>query len=558
MKKKIIILSVICLLLIAAYVITLCILVIMPVKVLNSKYAGRDINTSLVNNTESYYIKFAKVVPYGFPFKLAIKVVGWTEESKVGKIECLSPLFLGYDLIEQKLFGRYAGETLAWHKPLQSKFGSKVSTEDYELSIKISFLKIIKILFSKNINSFEIVNFINAVELKSGKEQIFDIVGHEKLYDQDFKNMKLTFVKRKHYTDIQDFLNNLPSQIDFEQNAKINEIVLLKRALPPTILFGLNLPYVMSGSSKITLKLNQPNIADLTRDLEVYANVADSTSDVHEARGEITYKGKINHNDADIYFKINSEIEIKSGFFNKVFESLKNLIHIANLSNKDDSLKEGSPVNWIADNFLTHIDNAAIRELEGHKYLMNLDVNFGHKDKDIKITINDLSLFSGKTGIVMRGDNKVGRDFSWMIKGDIGINNQPRAADLLVRKDIFGVFSKFSSRSRELYADVSGQFLKSISEHPQTTSDNINLEYSFGSKQLSKGKIGTVNADNLSVLFDLALYKEAVKRASATGNTAEIVQELVPTLSLDKQKALEKLITNPTVVEQNTWNELIK
>lgn len=558
MKKKIIIPVVICLLLIIIYIVTWCILVLVPVRELNSRFAGRDINTSLVNNTESYYIKFAKVVPYGFPFKFGIKVVDWTEESKVGKIECLSPLFFGYDLIEQKLFGRYAGETLAWHKPLQSKFGSKMSTEDYELSIKISFLKIVKILFSKNINSFEIVNFINALELKSGKEQIFDIVSHEKLYDQDFKTMKLTFVKRKHYTDIQDFLENVPFQIDFEQNAKINEIVLLKRALPPTILFGLNLPYVMSGSSKITLKLNQPNIADLTRDLEVYANVADSTSDVHEGRGEISYKGKINHNDANIYIQINSEIEIKSGLFSKVFDSLKSLIHIVNLSNKDDSLKEGSPVNWIADNVLDHLDNASIRELEGHKYLLNLDVNLGNQDQEIKIIINDLSLFSGKTGVVMRGDNKVGRDFSWMIKGDIGINNQPRVADLLIRKDLLGVFSKFSSQSRELYADVSGQFLKSISEHPQTISDNINLEYSFGSKQLNKGKIGTVNADNLSVLFDLALYKEAVKRAGTTGNTAEILQELVPTLSVDKQKALEKIIINPTIVEQNTWDELIK
>jgi len=558
MKKKIIIPLVISLLLVTVYTVFWCLLIVMPARELNKYYAGKDINTSLISGRENYYIKFTKVAPYGFPFKLGFKIVGWTEESKVGKIEALSPFYIGYDLIAQKLFGHYSGETLAWHKPLQSKFGSNIKTEDYELSIKVSFLKVLKIMLSSTVDKFEIVNFIEALELNSGKEQIFDSVGHEKLYDQDYKNLKLTFEKRKYYTSLKDFLENQPSQIDIEQNAKINEAILFKRAIPPTILFGLNLPFVMSGSNKITLKINEPHIENFIKDLEVYYKATDSVSDIHQAQAEIVYKGKINNKDADIYFKINSELDVKPGFFDKIFQSLKYITNFVELNNKDNLLKEGSPFKWLTHNLIERLNNPVIRELEGHKYIFNLDVNLKNKSRKLSAAINDFNIFSGKTGVVFRGENKVDQDLNWSIGGQLGFNNQPRITELLLKKDVFGLLPNFSNDAKDLYALVADQFVKSISDAPLSKSDDITLEYSFGSKQLKKGKIGKVNVENLSVLFDLALYKEAVKKIGSTGYTPNMLQELAPTLTLEKQAALEKIIVNPTIVEQDTWNELIK
>jgi hypothetical protein len=558
MKKKIIIPLVISLLLIVAYTVFWCLLIVMPARELNKYYAGRDINTRVISGRESYYIKFTKVVPYGFPFKLGFKIIGWTEESKVGKIEALSPLHIGYDLIAQKLYGHYAGETLAWHKPLQSKFGSNIKTENYELAIKIPFFKVLNIMLSKEVDKFEIVNFIETLELNSGKEQVFDSVGHEKLYDQDFKNLKLTFKKRKYYTSVKDFLENQPSQIDIEQSAKINETILFKRAMPPTILFGLNLPFFISGSNKITFKINEPHIENFIKDLEIYYKAIDSVSDIHQAQAEIVYKGKINNKDADISFKINSELDVKTGFFDKIFQSLKYITNFVELNNRDDFLKEGSPFKWLTHNLIERLNNPVIRELEGHKYLLNVDVNLKNKSRELSIAVNDFNIFSGKTGMALRGENKVDQNMSWSIGGRLGFNNQPRITELLIKKDVFGLLPNFSNDAKDLYATVSDQFVKSLSDSPLSKSDDITLEYSFGSKQLKKGKIGKINVENLSVLFDLALYKEAVKKIGSTGHTPNMLQELAPTLTFEKQAALEKIIVNPTTVEQDTWNELIK
>ena len=77
---------------------------------INKQYANQQINIIEPSQGLEYYIKFDKVTPVGYPFKIAIKFINWSEEGQSNKIEYKDPLIIGYDLFKNRIFIHFAGE----------------------------------------------------------------------------------------------------------------------------------------------------------------------------------------------------------------------------------------------------------------------------------------------------------------------------------------------------------------------------------------------------------------------------------------------------------------
>jgi hypothetical protein len=133
---------------------------------INQKYAGTDLNIEETDNNsnQQYLIKFSKVQPYGFPFKLGVSVINWQEESINRAIEFTSPINIGYDLLKQNLFINFSGEAFGRFKPVQRGFGVRFYNDNCVLSAKIPLnFKLFEIVRSKK-DLFEVINLIENIK----------------------------------------------------------------------------------------------------------------------------------------------------------------------------------------------------------------------------------------------------------------------------------------------------------------------------------------------------------------------------------------------------------
>ncbi len=183
---------------------------------INKQYGNQSINTQLIHkNSPEHYIKFTKISPYGFPFKLAFHIIGWQEDGQDNTLELQSPINIGYDFLTQSTFLSYSGKIIGRYKPVERGFGVIFNTKNYSCTIKIPCsIKLFKI-FSQHKNPFEIINFIQEIKLNSEQTQIFDLSDQKKLYDEAYNSISFTLERRKYYLDIEDFkkLMRLPNLI---------------------------------------------------------------------------------------------------------------------------------------------------------------------------------------------------------------------------------------------------------------------------------------------------------------------------------------------------------
>ncbi|RYE06510.1 MAG: hypothetical protein EOP33_04885 [Rickettsiaceae bacterium] len=514
---------------------------------INSQYSNKYINQEyLAKEDNKYLIRFKKITPTGFPFKIAFKVIGWTEDNKVGKTEYLNNVYLGYNLLQQNFFLKYSGEALAWYKPLESKFGSKITVNDYIYSAKVpTSIKNIKQFIAQNRanNSndlFQIINFIEKLSISSGKMQVKDLVNSELLYEQEHKIIEMLFDKRIYYKNIEDFFSNVPHEIEIWQKAKVNKVVLNRLVMPPSILFSVDLPVKFDGENKILIKLNQPRFEDILRDCEVHYQAIRSDSSLHKGEAEIHYVGKIaeDRKNINISLKIDANFLLKKGFFDSAFYSLKHLTDLSNSKDMSNILKEQKFVNMILGNYLSNLNNSTLRKLENRDYNLKLDLALLKNDEEINLALNHASIFSDKTGINFKGvtDNR-----DAYLKGVLSFHNYQVIANLLLIDDLFGLLRNFSSPARHVYFTTAIEFLRSISDHPTSNANNISFEYFINHNKLSESKIGNIELANLMTIFNHTLYRKATEETNNSSNRSdEFLMELLPTLKLQDIERIQK------------------
>lgn len=561
MKKKIIVFTVV--LSTPIFIYTLCWLWLLfsASHQLNNQLANKNINFSSTN--QAHYVKFQKIIPSGFPFKIAFKVIGWTEENNIGKLICVDPIYVGYDILKQELYGRYDGEITALYKPLELKFGSRIITKDYIFSLKLPLKKrLFELLANSDLDKFAVFNYAQDLQLTIGKTKIYDLINDEKFYDQDFRAFKISFIKRKNYTSLEDFVSNIPNEVNIIIDNKIQQSTFEKKLIPSNFLFAFNIPFILNGRTDIKVKFNQPLLANIPKDLEfnmIYSGIYAPTLE-QQNRTTIFYKGQIldKEKKSDVRLLVNSTFTLEKGVFDKIFKSLKYLTTIRKNETFMEILRENKSMQMIIGGYIDRLDNPHSRQLEGRKYRFDLDLKLSSDPKATTLAVNDLGLFSNNTGLRVQGKNTLDMNAIWNIKGLSTINNYSLLIDLIVKKDMLGIMRNFSADACNIYAAATTNFLKSVSDYPNSDSQDLSFEYNASSQDFNNAKIGSTEFKNLGALYNFALYKKVIETIKPGEDVAQRIKELLPSLDQKKIDILQQLIGQPANIDTQMWNEIIK
>jgi len=528
---------------------------------INKKYSNTDIS---VGESRQYFVKFSKVKPYGFPFKFGISVINWQEESINRKIDVVSPINIGYDLMKQDLFISFSGEAIGRFKPVERGFGVKFYSNDCILSVKMPLsFKILDIIKGKR-DLFEIINFVENIKFASGKVEIFDLVDSKKLYEEDHTIFTLGFDKSKYYTSKQDFLNNIPQELEVNYDTEISLSDIEDRTIPAgLLLYRLAWHNNFKFSANFLVTTNSSNYKDLDKDLTIKITNAKISSDGFENNMNLLYQGKSDGSgNNNSHILIDSHFKINQGFIQNLLDTVKKyhdrLTSIASV---------GKIYNYDAadDDLLYVINNSQQLDfslLENREYDFNLDINLA--TESYKLTrgqINNLSLYSKGSGFSLTNETIVNILKNSYSKGVIVANNYPKIIDVLGTYIYdFGKFKQLSVESKEVYKNGLSAFLKTISDHPNSSNSiDVSFEYEIDLSDINKAKIGTIDDINKIIpLYYVSLYRAAVKKVKIGEDPKQRIMELIPDFKEHKKILEECILPGFQEINENLWQEIIK
>lgn len=518
---------------------------------LNNNYAGEEINISAVEK-DKYNVRIAKFSASGFPFKLKINLIEFTEEGQSTRALFKQPIVVGYDLLKQKLSISYSGEIINQYKPLESGFGSKIKIDDYRITTHIGLnYKLYKALST---NSFEIINFIEELKLSKQNLVITDLVDAKEIYNQPFEQMKIKLSKPKDYTNWHDVLINIPNQAEIDYEVKINKSEVHKKHMPGNMLIGFTWPAVFTAEAKLNITTNAKAIHDLRNNWHLNVVKLKTTSRMHESESSFSYNVKGN----DINFSTNSDVFIKQGFFLNALEFVDNIL----------ALVPKIPALIIAKNEIDYVIKNSLdfdfKNLENRKYnnKIRIDINLlKRNDKLVKFNSNikEFSLTSAKTGIVLNDQSTVDSNKSqYLSKGVLALYNYEKLIDMLMNNNYKFLSYSRDSQYKQLYNTAIKYFLRSISDYPKSKAPDITIEYAIDSNNIENTKIGTIGLTKLKILYYLALYKIGGDKFKFDETILRQLNDIIPQIRIEKNiidkilpqarekgsKIIQKLLSN--------------
>jgi hypothetical protein len=505
---------------------------------LNEKYAGKEFAINGVDKTE-YFITFNKVVPSGFPYKIAWKVIGWKEESRNAEIIYKSPLEFGYDLRLQQAFISYNGDIVASYKPAKLGFGSLLSIDKYNIAVDIPLnTELLKTLKAMK-DPVEIVNHVSEIKISTGKVEIFDLIDNEKFYDKEFERIKLSFVSSKTYENIKDLFDHLPQEykIQYVVKTKPNKAVI--RRLPVSLFYGFSaLPAGFDFTANAEIKTKGNNIKEFMKGLEVKADIICESSYVDLPDLKIHYKSGNYSDGRDFMLDTSSKVKIKSGMFDHIFEEYGLYA----------PLLIKSPLGGVVDQEIRYIiQNKEVfnfKDLENSSYEFGLKMNSSNTKNKKYLKIEDFSILSDKSGVRLKHEMQVGISprMDWFAKGVLYLTNYPAVIEFssgyIYR---FGKFKMLNDEARHLYVDVNKAFLKDISDHPQSTSSDLSFEYKINSNRLDQSIIGSIKFDQIITLYTLMLYQKLFDKVGHGGDVLSRMREILPQID-GNEPLLQKIL----------------
>ena len=534
---------------------------------INEQYALQNISARTVEGNKTV-IKFTTASPAWMLAKIAVKINGFVETSDVGTVECLAPIIVGYDLLKQSLFASFSGEAIASYEYRGSNLKAKINIQDRAYLIKIPLsIRLLKVLGSKK-DPFEIVNFIESGAIESQKITAIDMGDNELLCDEDFQYVKLSFDKSKYYIGIEDFLSNIPKRVDLYYSVRINPGSVKKPPLPNTLLFGAILPFASNIDWSLSAQTSQSSYQDILNDLTV--DIIDlgstgtgkknsfrysskmvgghlSTVDIIDLGSTGTgQKNSVRHSSQmigghpEIALTLSGIVCLEEGFIDKYISMIKYMTKYF-MPNYDPN------IHLMLENKINDIIQQinglkSLKELERRTYNVNLDMNISGAMDKAKVMINNLELASGKTGIQMRNDTTVFGYGKWHHKGDILFSNYSKLVDLL-SNDFYniGKYQPISDDARKLYIETNKHFVKSVSDHPESVSNDLSFKYDINLANFANSKIGSTDIGKISQLYYLDLYRHVAAILKPGENFEAKIRELIPQFDV-KEEILNSFI----------------
>jgi hypothetical protein len=518
---------------------------------INQQFAGQKLYVKGARG-EEYYTMFDKATPTGFPFMVAAKITGWREESRAADFTYSAPIIVGYNFIKQNVFAEYDGEIKAGYKPLATGFGANLKIQNYRIAIDLPISKQLIDIARKKGDPFELLNYIGDIEISTGKVEIFDLVGGEKFYDKQYETLNFSFSPSKHYLNLQDFLSNIPNEYNAKYKVKTNVVTAEARKIPVSLFYGFfTYPSGFTANATAHIKTDAKTFESLRKNMDLEASVSFSSPLVDMPSYHLSYKGSGEDRDFALKLTGDAKIRIKEGLFVELFR------HYGLLRPHLMKINPGILLDREITYVITHKDDFKFKELENSDYNLNIDLNCAQNSFRQYLKVQNFSLSSGNSAFNLKHESEakirkgIYEPSLWKAKGVFVINNYPSVVEFtsgyIYR---FGKFRILSEEARNIYIDVNKSFLKSISDYPGSTSNDLSFEYDIDSQDMKDIKIGTVKFSNIADLYQLALYHKLLDKVGLDGDIIDKMKKLIPDIDENSKflkEVLPKIATNKTL-----------
>lgn len=565
MKRKLIFISIFAVLLAAIYSAGWVAVTWSVCQKLNKEYAGKPLGFTLEGI--DYSLQFTKAEPTGFPFRIAIKVIGLNEDNKYSRVDYIDPIVIGYNLLTQNIVINNASNVIAKYKPLPGGFGVKIHNDDYSLVAKLPLsFELIRILAIKK-NPIEAVNFIKYIELNSANLKVFDLIDNTLLHDGDYQFLRIDIGDHPYYTKVEDLLNNIPNKLDIKYSGRVKSSTIEKKIIPNNLFYGVVLPFTFSCDVKMVLTSSTNDLKNPTNDFNINVKSLKFTSRFVDTSTELLYKTRQNKVNKDSVLDVKGKISIKKGFFDGLSDFLET-VTLRTPKAMDKQIKD------YTDEIKYYLKNKTIyglQEIEDADYEYNLASAFAFLPGGLHIKIDDFSMHSGNTGINFKNetnyDNQKNRYRKWDTKGVVALNNYPKLVDFLVTYGYFLRFVKgfdggegFYKKYQNLAGDTVGFLLKTVSEYPNSSSNDVKFNFILESDRLDRAQIGKFKIADLKNIYYAILLKNANSlgidiEKELKGNIGKEIKKNLPPKMQEQGKAIKKLLPKDA---QDILKQLIK
>jgi hypothetical protein len=491
---------------------------------LNTKYAGQTFSLKGIDK-QDYFVTFEKIVPAGFPYKIAWSINGWKEESRSAEIDYKSPIKFGYDLLRQKVFVSFEGEILALYKPAKRGFGSLLKIKNYELATDLPLSRGLFQTLKTISDPLQLINHIGDVNISTGKVEIFDLANDEKFYDKQHEHFNLNFVPGKKYTDLEDFLSNIPKRYTINYDIKSNIVNARMRKIPTSLFYGFSsLPVGFNITAKAEINTEGNTIKDFMKGLEIKSNITYNSTYLDFPDFNIYYKSGQYADGRNYQINTDTKMKIKDGFFDQIFDSY--ITYSAGHVH--------SPLNKIMDNEIRYIirqkEDFKFKELENNTYNFTFNVNSQNKNRKKYLKVENFSILSEQSGIKLKHEMESktgGKD--WIAKGILYVNNHPAVIDFTSAYIYrFGKFRILNNEARKLYVDVNKKFFKDISDYPKSESNDLSFVYSINSQNFAKSEFGSIKFEQIAELYSLLFYQILLDKVGYGGDVLGRIRQILP------------------------------
>ncbi len=518
------------------------------VDVVNTNFAGKNLQIHDIT------VRFSKAIIAGYPNKISVQLLDFTETSKDAQITYNNPVNVGYNILTQRIFVSYNGEIQANLKPISSGAGAKIKGDfNYYIFYPLT-PGLIKTVLTTN-NYFELINYIRNIQIDFGSATAYDLQSQAKILEQDYLTATLTPHMTTYYKALPELLADIPKSYSLEASSHIS--IGTGNIHIPLSLIYLHLPtkpLKFNLSSTLITGAKQPNIKDILSDFEVNLSKYSVIYDTFESQGKLYLKNYDKANEMKFEIITNSETLMKK----PLFETFKKKIVFILEQLKATKLSEQNAMIFnkiIGDpeKYIPHLHELGKMKTE-------IDFKFNAYDKDSTINIKKLIFNNNQYGLELYNDTKIKSNMTWSSNGKIIINSYKNFVDLVLGYFqrialIFANLDKsFVKISDNKFREGIKTFLKRISNTPNSTAEDLSFDINLSSKT-QEARIGSVSLEEAKRIYASILAQDLIERVINTKDPKKELEKLAPDLKgksndlLDKLKSEQKKL-NPAMLKK--------
>lgn len=317
--------------------------------------------------------------------------------------------------------------------------------------------------------------------------------------------------------------------------SKINKTSQNKRIALASLVYGILHSSALTHDIdiKLTTKAKLFNLTEIVKNSELNTKRWSYSDDNEDYVGNLSYLSKCDDDKIDIDLKYDATLTPKANFLKQKIEDLKKIAReVINM--------EGiTLLKPILNAFLDDPQKFFPTKIDASKLSTKLNFKLQGIDNKMNFNLEDFSLYADDVGFSLQNISNMDNLFSWNSTGIITLTKYKSSVNYITDyleqiKD-----KKDSEQYVALNKDVRSEFLRLISNHPESISDDLVLNYEFSSDS-SAGKIGALNMADVFNLYYTTLYKQAIKAASTSPDFNKTLEEFAPEL-LSNPELLEKM-----------------